>query len=91
MGAQTKAGYKPFSKGHLEAVLNPVKHSYDYAPANLFGNNPDAKAAKDKKKNDEVLLRQQWEQQWEKEKANNETLKSKKITFNEDTTLKGDL
>ena len=24
-------------------------------------------------------------------KANNETLKSKKITFNEDTTLKGDL
>ena len=53
MGAQTKAGYKPFSKGHLEAVL----------------------------------LRQQWE----KEKANNETLKSKKITFNEDTTLEGDL
>ena len=87
MGAQTKAGYKPFSKGHLEAVLNPVKHSYDYDPANLFGNNPDAKAAKDKKKNDEVLLRQQWK----KEKANNETLKSKKITFNEDTTLKGDL
>ena len=40
MGAQTKAGYKPFSKGHLEAVLNPVKHSYDYDPANLFGNNP---------------------------------------------------
>ena len=87
MGAQTKAGYKPFSKGHLEAVLNPVKHSYDYTPANLFGNNPDAKAAKDKKKNDEVLLRQQWE----KEKANNEALKSKKITFNEDTTLEGDL
>ena len=53
MGAQTKAGYKPFSKGHLEAVLNPVKHSYDYDPANLFGNNPDEKAAKDKKKNDE--------------------------------------
>ena len=24
-------------------------------------------------------------------KANNETLKNKKITFNEDTTLKGDL
>ena len=24
-------------------------------------------------------------------KANNETLKSKKFTFNEDTTLKGDL
>ena len=24
-------------------------------------------------------------------KANNETLKSKKITFNEDTTLQGDL
>lgn len=87
MVAQTKAGYKPFSKGHLEAVLNPVKHSYDYDPANLFGNNPDAKAAKDKKKNDEVLLRQQWE----KEKAKNETLKSKKITFNEDTTLEGDL
>ena len=87
MGAQTKAGYKPFSKGHLEAVLNPVKHSYDYDPANLFGNNPDAKAAEDKKKNDEVLLRQQWE----KEKANNETLKNKKITFNEDTTLEGDL
>ena len=87
MGAQTKAGYKPFSKGHLEAVLNPVKHSYDYDPANLFGNNPDAKAAKDKKKNDEVLLRQQWE----KEKAKNETLKSKKITFNENTTLEGDL
>ena len=87
MGAQTKAGYKPFSKGHLEAVLNPVKHSYDYDPANLFGNNPDAKAAEDKKKNDEVLLRQQWG----KEKANNETLKSKKITFNEDTTLEGDL
>ena len=87
MGAQTKAGYKPFSKGHLEAVLNPVKHSYDYDPANLFGNNPDAKAAEDKKKNDEVLLRQQWE----KEKANNETLKSKKITFNEDTTLEVDL
>ena len=87
MGAQTKAGYKPFSKGHLEAVLNPVKHSYDYDPANLFGNNPDEKAAKDKKKNDEVLLRQQWE----KEKAKNETLKSKKITFNEDTTLEGDL
>ena len=87
MGAQTKAGYKPFSKGHLEAVLNPVKHSYDYDPANLFGNNPDEKAAKDKKKNDEVLLRQQWG----KEKANNETLKSKKITFNEDTTLEGDL
>ena len=87
MGAQTKAGYKPFSKGHLEAMLNPVKHSYDYDPANLFGNNPDAKAAENKKKNDEVLLRQQWE----KEKANNETLKSKKITFNEDTTLEGDL
>ena len=87
MGAQTKAGYKPFSKGHLEAVLNPVKHSYDYDPANLFGKNPDAKAAENKKKNDEVLLRQQWE----KEKANNETLKSKKITFNEDTTLEGDL
>lgn len=87
MGAQTKAGYKPFSKGHLEAVLNPVKHSYDYDPANVFGNNPDAKAAEDKKKNDAVLLRQQWE----KEKANNETLKSKKITFNEDTTLEGDL
>ena len=87
MGAQTKAGYKPFSKGHLEAVLNPVKHSYDYDPANLFGNNPDAKAAENKKKNDEVLLRQQWE----KEKTNNETLKSKKITFNEDTTLEGDL
>ena len=87
MGAQTKAGYKPFSKGHLEAVVNPLKHSYDYDPANLFGNNPDEKAAKDKKKNDEVLLRQQWE----KEKANNETLKSKKITFNEDTTLEGDL
>ena len=87
MGAQTKADYKPFSKGHLEAVLNPVKHSYDYDPANLFGNNPDAKAAKDKKKNDEELLRQQWE----KEKAKNETLKSRKITFNEDTTLEGDL
>ena len=87
MNEQTKAGYKPFSKGHLEAVLNPVKHSYDYDPANLFGNNPDAKAAENKKKNDEVLLRQQWE----KEKANNETLKSKKITFNEDTTLEGDL
>ena len=87
MGAQTKAGYKPFSKGHLEAVVNPLIHSYDYDPANLFGNNPDAKAAKDKKKNDEVLLRQQWE----KEKAKNETLKSKKITFNEDTTLEGDL
>ena len=87
MSAQTKAGYKPFSKGHLEAVVNPLKHSYDYDPANLFGNNPDAKAAEDKKKNDEVLLRQQWE----KEKANNETLKSKKITFNEDTTLEGDL
>ena len=87
MGAQTKAGYKPFSKGHIEAVVNPVKHSYDYDPANLFGNNPDEKATKDKKKNDEVLLRQQWE----KEKANNETLKSKKITFNEDTTLEGDL
>ena len=84
MGAQTKAGYKP--------VVNPLKHSYVYDSAeNLFGNNPDEKAAKDKKKNDEVLLRQQWEQQWEKEKANNETLKSKKITFNEDTTLKGDL
>ena len=78
MGAQTKAGYKP--------VVNPPKHSYVYDSA--FGN--DEKAAKDKKKNDEVLLRQQWEQQWEKEKAN-ETLKSKKITFNEDTTLKGDL
>jgi hypothetical protein len=87
MGAQTKAGYKPFSKGHLEAVVNPLKHSYVYDSANLFGNNPDEKAAKDKKKNDEVLLRQQWE----KEKANNEALKSKKITFNEDTTLEGDL
>ena len=62
MGAQTKAGYKPFSKGHLEAVVNPLKHSYVYDAANLFGNNPDAKAAKDKK-----------------------------ITFNEDTTLEGDL
>ena len=76
MGAQTKAGYTP--------LVNPLKkHSYVYDSA--FGN--DEKAAKDKKKNDEVLLRQQWE----KEKANNETLKSKKITFNEDTTLKGDL
>lgn len=55
MGAQTKAGYKPFSKGHLEAVVNPLKHSYVY------------------------------------DSANNETLKSKKITFNEDTTLEGDL
>ena len=45
------------------------------------------KPLKIRKKNDEVLLRQQWE----KEKANNETLKSKKITFNEDTTLEGDL
>ena len=87
MGAQTKAGYKPFSKGHLEAVANPLKHSYVFDAANLFGNNPDEKAAKDKKKNDEVLLRQQWES----EKAKNETLKSKKITFNEDTTLEGDL
>ena len=50
MGAQTKAGYKPFSKGHLEAVVNPLKHSYVYDSANLFGNNPDEKAAKDKKK-----------------------------------------
>ena len=45
------------------------------------------KPLKIRKKNDEVLLRQQWE----KEKAKNETLKSKKITFNEDTTLEGDL
>ena len=45
------------------------------------------KPLKIRKKNDEVLLRQQWE----KEKTNNETLKSKKITFNEDTTLEGDL
>ena len=89
MGQQTKAGFKPGSKGHFEAVVNPLKHSYDYDPANIFGNNPDVKAQQEKQQQDKEDLRKAWE----KEKAKNETLKKKRISLNEteDETLEGEL
>ena len=80
MGQQTKSGFKPGSKGQLEAIMNPLKHSYDYDPLNLYGNNPDVKAQEKKVEDDKQALVREYNKSKNKKE-------SKVITFNEDSEI----